>query len=340
MAPVDQDAPARDPGAAATSIWSSPRSRRKNGRCDRPSSDTSSASRTRPKRQQEFLELSRGSPGHERALRHAVEALRGSAAGGEPRTGRRGRAVSHSRPGAAAAERGGAEPRSARVSSGSSSSLALAVRLMVAVERLDTAFHSVDDLRRFAAIPVLVSIPRIVTRTDTRRRRWRLALTAVSVVALPRAAPRGRPLFRPWQRRHRPSDDPHMIMRYEEGSPLPPMAPVPEPVRLPVSRAAEPVPIRRATGQLRRAGIVRRRSVPCAPAHRRAHAQGVGPPRAGADESDAGRRQDDDDAEPGRSAGAGDRAPESCSSMPISGVRRSASTSRSARARVAWSTSS
>ena len=73
-----------------------------------------------PKRQQEFLELSRGSPGDERALRHAVEALRGSAAGGEPRAERRGRAVSHPRPGAPAAERGGAEPAFAWVSSGSS----------------------------------------------------------------------------------------------------------------------------------------------------------------------------------------------------------------------------
>ena len=42
-----------------------------------------------------------------------------------------------------------------------------------------TASTSCDDS---PPIPVLVSIPRIVTRSGTRRRRWRLALTAVSVV--------------------------------------------------------------------------------------------------------------------------------------------------------------
>ena len=58
----------------------------------------------------------------------------------------------------------------------------LAVAAMVVMDRLDTALHSVDELRRFVTVPVLVSIPRIVTRAETRRRRWRQAFTTVSVM--------------------------------------------------------------------------------------------------------------------------------------------------------------
>jgi len=56
-------------------------------------------------------------------------------------------------------------------------SLGLAgVALMVA-EMLDTSFHSVTELRDFSIVPVLVSIPRIVTDADRQRqqRRFRLA---------------------------------------------------------------------------------------------------------------------------------------------------------------------
>lgn len=58
----------------------------------------------------------------------------------------------------------------------------LATVAMAVRDRLDTALHSVDELRRFAAVPVLVSIPRIATRDDTRRRRWQQTVTAVSVM--------------------------------------------------------------------------------------------------------------------------------------------------------------
>jgi polysaccharide chain length determinant protein (PEP-CTERM system associated) len=58
----------------------------------------------------------------------------------------------------------------------------LAVGAMIGRERLDHALHSVDDLRRFAVVPVFVSIPAIVTRADTSRRRWQRALTTVSVM--------------------------------------------------------------------------------------------------------------------------------------------------------------
>jgi len=57
-------------------------------------------------------------------------------------------------------------------------SLGLAVGAVVLAEHVDTSFHAVDDLRAFSTVPVLVSIPRIVTQTDLRRARWRMRLAA------------------------------------------------------------------------------------------------------------------------------------------------------------------
>jgi polysaccharide chain length determinant protein (PEP-CTERM system associated) len=59
---------------------------------------------------------------------------------------------------------------------------ALAVGAVLLIEKLDTAFHSIDDLRAFATVPPLFSIPRILTAAEARRRWRRAALTAVSVV--------------------------------------------------------------------------------------------------------------------------------------------------------------
>lgn len=57
--------------------------------------------------------------------------------------------------------------------------LALAVGMVFLAERLDTSFHGVDELRAFTSLPVLASIPRIVTRGDTWRRRLRTGVGAV-----------------------------------------------------------------------------------------------------------------------------------------------------------------
>ena len=57
-------------------------------------------------------------------------------------------------------------------------SLGLAVGAVVLAEHVDTSFHTVDDLRAFSPVPVLVSIPRIITKTDLRRRRWHMRLSA------------------------------------------------------------------------------------------------------------------------------------------------------------------
>ena len=64
-------------------------------------------------------------------------------------------------------------------------SLGLAAAAVVGAEQFNAAFHSVDDLRAFTSLPVLVSIPRIVTTADTERRRRvaRLA-TVTSLVGL------------------------------------------------------------------------------------------------------------------------------------------------------------
>jgi polysaccharide chain length determinant protein (PEP-CTERM system associated) len=64
-------------------------------------------------------------------------------------------------------------------------SLGLAAAAVVGAEQLNAAFHSVDVLRAFTSVPVLVSIPRIVTAADTDRRRRRAWLAAAtSVVGL------------------------------------------------------------------------------------------------------------------------------------------------------------
>jgi len=51
-------------------------------------------------------------------------------------------------------------------------SLGMAVSAIVLAERLDGSFHTVDELRAFTKVPVLVVIPKIVTTADNYRR-WR-----------------------------------------------------------------------------------------------------------------------------------------------------------------------
>src|SRR3989442_10038525 len=61
-------------------------------------------------------------------------------------------------------------------------SLGLAAGAVALVEKADTSFHTLDELRAFSVVPVLVSIPRIVTETDRRRRQWHLRLAASAAV--------------------------------------------------------------------------------------------------------------------------------------------------------------
>jgi polysaccharide chain length determinant protein (PEP-CTERM system associated) len=59
-------------------------------------------------------------------------------------------------------------------------SIALAVAAMLVTEKLDTSFHDGDDLRAFISVPTLFSIPLIFTAAETRQKRRRVAVTAVS----------------------------------------------------------------------------------------------------------------------------------------------------------------
>ncbi|PYM94898.1 MAG: hypothetical protein DME04_06510 [Candidatus Rokuibacteriota bacterium] len=64
-------------------------------------------------------------------------------------------------------------------------SLGLAVGAALLAEHIDTSFHEVDALRAFSNVPVLVSIPRIMTLEDQRRGSWRMRLaSAATFVAL------------------------------------------------------------------------------------------------------------------------------------------------------------
>jgi polysaccharide chain length determinant protein (PEP-CTERM system associated) len=60
--------------------------------------------------------------------------------------------------------------------------LALGVGAAVLAEMLDTSFHSSDDLRAYTTVPLLVSIPRIVTMADSRRERWRFRFATLGVI--------------------------------------------------------------------------------------------------------------------------------------------------------------
>ena len=61
-------------------------------------------------------------------------------------------------------------------------SLGLGVGALVLAEILDTSFHSVKELREFSIVPVLVSIPRILTETDRKRRQRRFRLAAAGAM--------------------------------------------------------------------------------------------------------------------------------------------------------------
>lgn len=52
----------------------------------------------------------------------------------------------------------------------------LALVALVLAEKLDASFHTAAELRAFTSIPVMASIPRIVTSADRQRQRWRVGL--------------------------------------------------------------------------------------------------------------------------------------------------------------------
>lgn len=61
-------------------------------------------------------------------------------------------------------------------------SLALAAAAMAVAEHVDSSFHSADDVRSFTRVPVLASIPLIVTTGDRRLRWARASLATVAML--------------------------------------------------------------------------------------------------------------------------------------------------------------
>jgi hypothetical protein len=61
-------------------------------------------------------------------------------------------------------------------------SLGLGFAAIIAAERLDTTFHSVDDLRGFGNVPTVAAIRRIPTRAEARQSRLRAALMTAAVL--------------------------------------------------------------------------------------------------------------------------------------------------------------
>ena len=60
--------------------------------------------------------------------------------------------------------------------------IGVAVGLVLLIEHLDTGFHSLDTLRAFTSVPIIASIPLIVTAGDARRHARRLRLAAAATV--------------------------------------------------------------------------------------------------------------------------------------------------------------
>ncbi|ETX01843.1 MAG: hypothetical protein ETSY1_05800 [Candidatus Entotheonella factor] len=63
-------------------------------------------------------------------------------------------------------------------------SLALGAGVVFLRDKMDPSFHVVEDLRAFSPVPVLVSLPRIETPVDLRRKRWRFCLHTVAALLL------------------------------------------------------------------------------------------------------------------------------------------------------------
>ena len=63
-------------------------------------------------------------------------------------------------------------------------SVGAAVGEVSLAEWLDTSFHSVDNMRAFTSVPVMVSIPPILTNADVRRRGRQFGVCALAAVLL------------------------------------------------------------------------------------------------------------------------------------------------------------
>jgi polysaccharide chain length determinant protein (PEP-CTERM system associated) len=63
-------------------------------------------------------------------------------------------------------------------------SLGAAIGGVLLRELLDTSFHTVDDLKRFTKVPILVTIPQIITNADRWKARFRQSLGVATLVTV------------------------------------------------------------------------------------------------------------------------------------------------------------
>jgi hypothetical protein len=63
-------------------------------------------------------------------------------------------------------------------------SLGIAGAVIFLAEQLDTSFHSVDDLRAFTQVPVLVSIPSLPTEADLNQKHWRTKVVTIAATVV------------------------------------------------------------------------------------------------------------------------------------------------------------
>ena len=134
--------------------------------------------------------------------------------------------------------------------------LSLGAAALVAMlrERLDTSFHTVDDLRAFSRVPVIAGIPPLVTERDLRQRRWRLGLVTVVARGGDRNGRRRLVPLRPQQRAAHAAPVGRIGARHVPRLLRPPRAAVQRDARpaVPVPHAGPPRGARAA--HLRRAG--------------------------------------------------------------------------------------
>jgi uncharacterized protein involved in exopolysaccharide biosynthesis len=62
--------------------------------------------------------------------------------------------------------------------------LAIAAAVVLVIERMDTSFHTPDDLRAFTTVPVLATVPRLVTPAAQRRKARESRLLAAKLLVL------------------------------------------------------------------------------------------------------------------------------------------------------------
>ena len=137
-----------------------------------------------PQREQEFQELSRNYQTTKEHYQSLLKRYQEAQLAEDMEQSRKGEQFKVVEP-AVASGPPAAPNRGRFLVTGLALSLGLAAAAVILSEQMDTSFHSVDELRAFTRVPVLVSIPRIVTAHEARRRRRRARLaTALALLTL------------------------------------------------------------------------------------------------------------------------------------------------------------